>query len=237
MTDRTEHFGNLYQPVKALVIFKKAANDSDFYIESYNMDNKGMPVNGHPLSVKESNTLAKALMVNEKKSQGYLIPQGIMPANVLHINSNADGWVIWHTPAQKRRLLFSPSLEIPSGKALVPALLWKAGKGSLQVFALDVNDLSLQSTLYKAPFFNVYTDGRICMGNVRVHIPSDCCLEKFMQLWEAYFYDSYFSHTIHGESPVKGNIIQLWKSLIKSGAPFPTDKLNPTKYQLQHLLS
>jgi len=236
MTNITQDFGHLYYPVKTLVVFKKQSTDADYYIESYDMDSAGRPINGHPLSVNEGHKLAKALTVNEKKAQGFLIPDGLMPQNVLHINGNADGSVIWHTPAQSQKLLFLSSLGIPSGTAGVPAMIWKARKGSLQVFALPDEEISLQTTLHKAPFFNVYPDGRVCMGNVRTNIPADCCLEKFMQLWEYHFFNSYFSHTIHGESPVKGNIVQLWQHLIQTGEPFPAEKLIATKYQIRHLI-
>lgn len=236
MRNITEQFGHLYHPVKALVVFKKDSTDQDYYVESYDMDSAGRPVNGHPLTLKEGNALATALTVNEKKAQGFLIPEGLMPASVLHINSNTDGSVVWHTPAQSKKLLFLPSLDIPSGSASLPPLIWKARKGSLQVFAVQDEEISLHTKLCKAPFFNIYTDGRVCMGSVRTDIPSDCCLEKFMQLWEYHFFNSYFSHLIGAESPVKGNIIQLWQHLLKSGEPFPTEQLLPANYQLKDLI-
>jgi len=236
MKNITQNFGHLYHPVKTLVVFKKQGNENDCYVESYDMDNAGRPINGHPLSVKECHALAKALTMNLKKGQGFLIPEGLLPKNVLHIDSQTDGSVIWHTPAQSQQLLFLSSLNIPCGIAGVPALLWKAKKGSLQIFALPDEAVSLQTVLHKAPFFNLYTDGRVCMGNVRTSIPANCCLEKFIQLWEYHFFNSYFSHTIHGESPVKGNLIQLWQQLLKTGEAFPAELLTPSKYQLKHLL-
>jgi PRTRC genetic system protein B len=236
MKDLTNDFGNLYFPLRTLVIFKRHTTDSDYYVESYDMDGAGRPINGHPLTVKESNALAKALTVREKKAQGFLMPEALMPKNILHINSNVDGFAIWHTPAQERKLLFTESLGLPSGTAHVPTMIWKAHKGSVQVFAVKDEEITLHTNLYKAPFFNVYNDGRVCMGNVRIGIPSKCCLENFIALWEHHFYSSYFSHTIHGESPVKGNIVQLWQHLLQSGDPFPAESLLPTKYQLKNLI-
>lgn len=236
MKNITHDFGHLYHPVKSLVVFKKHSTEGDYYIESYDMDSAGRPINGHPLTVNEGHRLAKALTINDKRSQGFLTPDGLMPKNVLHINSNADGSVIWHTPAEQQKLLFLSSLHIPSGTAGIPALLWKARKGSLQVFALHDEAISLHTTLYKAPFFNVYPDGRVCMGNVRTNIPASCSLEKFIQLWEYHFFNSYFSHTVHGESPAKVNIVQLWQHLMKTGEAFPAEMLMPTQYQIKHLL-
>lgn len=237
MSNITPHFGSLYHPVKAIIIFKKQGQDSDHYVEAYDMDAGGMPINGHPLTVRESHNLAKALTVSDRKrAQGFLIPKKLMPPNVLYLNNGKEGFAIWRTPARKRELLFSPSLKIPSGKVEVPALIWRASRNTLYVYALQTNEPDLQTPLCKAPFFNVYPDGKVCMGNVSVNIPASCSLDKFIALWEDYFFHSYFSHTIHGESPVKGNIVQLWQQLVKTGEAFPTDKLIPTKHQLQNLL-
>ena len=236
MRNITPDFGHLYHPVKTLVIFKRDTSEADYYVESYDMDAQGRPINGHPLSVREGHALAKALTVNERKAQGYLMPTGLLPKNVLHINSGTDGFALWHTPAQPRELLFLPSLDISCGIAGVPALLWKAHRGSLQVFALPEGEPTLETQLCKAPFFNIYPDGKVCMGNVRMNIPRTCGLEDFIRLWEYHFFHSYFSHTIHGESAVKGNLIQLWQHLRESGELFPTEKLITTKYQLKDLL-
>lgn len=239
MKDLTGTFGHLYQPVKALLIMQKTGDghQSDFYIESYDMDAAGRPLNGHPLSIAESNKLAKALQANEKKSQGFLNPAGLMPKNILTIHSGQAGFAVWHTPPQAVKLLFTENLDIPSGIAHIPTLVWKAGKNSLQVFAVADTDLSEQTALCHAPFFNVYPDGRVCMGNVRVNIPKDCGLEQFIKLWQDYFFNSYFSHLFGGHQPVKGNIIQLWQSLTSTGEFFPTDVLIANKFHLKNLLT
>lgn len=236
MKDITNGFGHLYNPLKALLIFKKAGENADFYIEAYDMDPSGKPINGHPLSVREGNALSKALIINERKAQGFLIPKGLMPANVLHINGNLDGCAIWHTPAQERRLLFSETLGIPSGTAHVPPLIWRAGRRKLQVFAHSGDGLTLEMPLLRAPFFNVYADGAVCMGNVKINIPATCGLEQFIHLWEDYFFNSFFSHTIHQQIISGGNIVQLWQQLIASNKPFPIAKLIPLKSTLNDLI-
>jgi PRTRC genetic system protein B len=238
MKELTGTFGNLYEPIKALIILRKTGEQyqSDYYIESYDMDEKGCPINGHPLTVRESRHLAKSLQVNEKKAQGFLTPKGLMPSNVLHLNRGADGYVLWHTPPQAVKLLFTENLGIPSAMANIPALVWKAGKGSMQIFAVDATEFQETTHLYFAPFFNLYNDGRVCMGNVRIRIPKDCGLEQFMELWQDYFFNSYFSHLIGGHEPIKGNIVQLWQRLTTTAEPFPTEILHATKYQLKNLI-
>ncbi|HVX00153.1 MAG TPA: hypothetical protein VHA52_06950 [Candidatus Babeliaceae bacterium] len=238
MKELTGTFGDLYYPVKALLFLQKSGDgiQTDFYVESYDMDSAGCPINGHPLSVQESNKLAKALQANKKKQQGFLNPKGLMPPNVLTINSSSSGFAVWHTPPQQIKLLFTENLGISSALAHIPAMVWKAGKNSIQVFATAETTYTENTHLCHAPFFNVYPDGRVCMGNVKISIPKDCGLEQFMELWQSYFFNSYFSHLFGGHQPVKGNIVQLWQHLTKSGEQFPTDVLINNKFQIKHLL-
>lgn len=238
MNNLTNNFGNLYHPVKALIIYEK--QDSNYqstpYVESYDLDGRGCPINGHPLSTKEANGFAKALTVAENKQRNFLNPKGILSPNVVFIKTGNDGYAVWRTPAQKVKLLFTESLGIPLGEANVPALLWKAAKNTLSVFAVQEEKITEQTMLYHAPFFNVYADGKVCMGNVPVKIPNDCGLEMFMALWQEYFFNSYFSHLFGQHLPVKGNIVQLWQNLINSSEPFPADCLLPNNISINKLI-
>ncbi|MET3981899.1 PRTRC genetic system protein B [Mucilaginibacter sp. UYP25] len=240
MKDLTNSFGHLHLPVKALVIYqreKKGYDDkSDYYVESFDMDKQGCPVNGHPLSLRESNALAKALQANQKKALGFLNPKGLLPQNILYLKSTVDGYAVWRTEPQHVKLLFTESLGIPSETAAIPALIWRASRNALQIFAIADGAVREETPLCHAPFFNVYADGRVCMGNVQIAIPKDCGLEQFITLWQDYFFNSYFSHLFGGHSPVKGNIVQLWQSLCSTKADFPTDVLIENRYRLKNLI-
>jgi PRTRC genetic system protein B len=238
MNDLTNNFGTLYHPIKALLIYerKNDYNQNTSYVESYDMDKEGCPINGHPLSVKEANALAKSLLVAEKKQRNFLNPKGLLNPDVLFLKTGNDSFAIWRTPEQKVKLLFTESLGIPCGEANIPALLWKAGKNSLSIFAVQDERINVGSLLYHAPFFNVYADGRVCMGNVAVKIPNDCQLETFMALWQDYFFNSYFSHLFGRHVPVKGNIVQFWQKLIKNKKAFPIECLIPNNISINKLL-
>jgi PRTRC genetic system protein B len=238
MKDITTTFGTLYNPIKALVVYQKDNTDKSIYVESYDMDKNGYPINAHPLSLKESTQLANALDTSEEFTRKFLKPSGLLPKNVLYINPEQEGYAVWHTPAQKGNLFFVESLGIPNGKASIPALLWKASKNTLWIYALNSNqEICETTTLYHAPFFNLYEDGKVCMGTVSVSIKADCLLEEFIQEWEQYFFNSYFSHLIQKQSPVKGNIIQLWQTLVFSGKPFPMKSLLKNGLTIKNLLS
>lgn len=239
MNDLTNDFGTLYHPTKALVVFERKSdyNQNSCYVECYDMDKDGFPINGHPLTIKEANNLAKSLIIAEKKQRNFLNPNGLLKPNIMFLKTGNDGFAIWRTPVQKAKLLFTESLDIPCGEACVPPLLWRAGKNSLSIFALQDESVTEKSLLYHAPFFNVYADGRVCMGNVPIKIPNDCPLENFMVLWQEYFFNSYFSHLFGEHQPVKGNIVQLWQSQINTGDAFPLDCLIPNNISLNRLIA
>ncbi|OYX85998.1 MAG: PRTRC system protein B [Flavobacteriales bacterium 32-34-25] len=237
MKDITTTFGTLYHPVKAFVIYEKDCHEKSFYVESYDIDKNGYPINAHPLSLKESNQLANALDTSDELKRNFLKPSGLLPKNILYINPDHNGYAIWFTPAQRLDLFFVESLGIPNGLASLPPLLWKASKKSLYLYALDnITDINEETEIFHAPFFNLYDDGKVCMGTVAVNIKADCLLEEFIKQWEKYFFNSYFSHLIRDKSPVKSNIIQLWQKLVNSRKQFPMKSLIKNGLTLKQLL-
>jgi len=236
MNDITNLLGDLYLPQKALVVYRHMTDNSQVYVEAYDMDGSGKPINAHPLAVEECRALAKALETSEALQKDFLKSGGLLPGKVLYLNMQ-HGFALWHTPPQQVGLLFRESLNIPCGKAHIPAMIWKADKESLQVFAVKGKHRPEPDTaLFHAPYFNLYEDGMVCMGTVDVAIENDCCLEDFMSQWENYFFGSYFSHMIQGSIPVKENIVQLWQQQVVSGKPFPEDILVKTMFTIKDLI-
>jgi len=236
MKNITPLLDKIYQPYKALLFYSSEA-ESGHYVESYDMDNQGRPINAHPLSVKESEQLARGLNYTIEKSSVFLKPEGLIPENVLHYNSSGDCCAVWFTGERKQHLLFKKELGIVSGEAYLPPLLWRATKSQVWIWALANGDRpNLSTPLYFAPFFNTYSDGRICMGNVDVDFPDGCSLEKFITEWERFYFGSAFSHLLGGVSPVKGNIVQLWKKQTEKGKSFPKSILKKTGRKLKDIL-
>lgn len=236
MNDITEKFGTLYYPKSALVFYETIGTETDMYVEHFDMDSNGTPVNAHPLTVSEAEILAKALQTDEERSRAFLKPKGILPTNILHINPSDKGAVIWYTKAQQRQLYFVGSLGIPNGKAQVPPMLWKADKNHLAVYALATDRRPNDKTkLHYAPFFNIYEDGKVCMGTVSIDIKNSASVEEFIKAWEDYFFNSYFSHLM-GYNPTRGYCDSLWKYLIKTGEDFPKERLKKNDKTLKYLL-
>jgi len=238
MKNLTNQFNNIFNPVKAILFYKcDTVKENKIYIESYDINKDGRPVNAHPLSAKEMIDLSESLQSAQELQTNYLNSEGLLPSNVLHINPKATGEVIWYTPAQEVNVFFAAALGIPCGKAKVAPMIWKAGKESLSVFSLNKNKKpKAETALYHAPFFNIYNNGNVCMGTVDVQIKQDCCLEEFMEQWQNYFWNSYFSHLMNDFNPVTVNILQLWKSQVKNGTDFPLNILKKTNYNLKDIL-
>lgn len=237
LNDITKDFGTLYHPKSALVFYEANGKDIDMFVEHFDIDNNGIPINAHPLTVKEANVLAKSLQTDDEKNQAFLKPKGILPTNILHINPSAEkATVLWYTKAKQRQLYFVDSLGIPNGKAQVPPMLWLASKNSLSVFALANDRRPTEKTpLHYAPFFNIYEKGNVCMGTVGIDIKNSASVEEFIQAWEHYFFNSYFSHSLC-ENLTKKNIVNLWKDLINTDKPFPKEVLKKNNKTLKNLL-
>jgi PRTRC genetic system protein B len=235
--DTAEDYGTLYEPKSALVFYESLDNNETMYVEHFDMDRNGNPINAHPLTVNEARALAKSLHSDEEKGKTFLKQKGILPTHILNINPSQNGSVIWYTKAQQRQMYFVKNLEISNGTAEVPAMLWYADKENLSVFALTSDNRPTEKTpLYYAPFFNVYEDGNVCMGTVDVHIKNSASVEEFTKAWEDYFFNSYFSHLLDNYNPIKGNCVNLWKKLIGTDETFPIKTLKKNNKILKNLL-
>jgi len=236
MKDITNDFQRFFYPVSALVFYQSKRRYGDTYVEFFDMDKNGLPVNAHPLTVNEAERLAKALRTKEEKEHTLLKPNGILKSNILYFDQRTEK-AIWFSKAQRRRLFFTNAIGIPSGIAHVPAMLWIADRTSLSVFALGNDRRPTASTqIYNAPFFNVYENGNVCMGTVDVNIAKTVSLEEFTVTWEDYFFNSYFSHLMQGHNPVKGNGVLLWESLVGTDKKFPLEVLTKSKRTIKELM-
>ncbi|WP_316848975.1 PRTRC system protein B [Pedobacter agri] len=224
MKNITDLFSQSYKPFKALVFYQ---NEKDnLYVESYDMDALGKPINAHPFSQRESKALSESLLAKQENSSGFLCSTGLLSDQVLYVDRSVDGYAIWYTPEMKSHLIFKSDLGISDGEAYLPPLLWKASKRGLSLWALGNNDRpKLETKLYHAPFFNLYADGRVCMGNVIVKFSLNIDLDGFISQWKKLYFGSAFSHLLQDVSPVKGNIVQLWQQQIGTESPFPNSQL------------
>jgi PRTRC genetic system protein B len=245
MNNVSHQFSEQYVPVKALLIYNSIVPETDnfeqketeIYVESYDIGKYGNPINAHPLSLKEMTALAVLFQSSKELQNTYLQSRGVIPQRVIYLNSQTNGYAVWYTPPKETDLFFSDGLGIPSGKTKIPAMLWKATKDRLQVFALKGKAKPNADTpLYYAPLFNLSQDGSVCMGTVNINIDRQTHLEQFMGQWESYFFNSYFTHTLGNHRHCKGNLIQLWQEQASTGRDFPQSELIKNGKTLKDLI-
>ncbi len=237
MNNIANQFEQVFLPQKALLVYQNLAEEKETYVEAYDIDDNGSPVNAHPLSLQESIALAQSLAASKELKHNYLQCKSLIPGKLLYTEIGFKGYAIWYSPAQKVNLYFKEALNIPCGKTSVPAMIWKADKYHLSIYALKGNTKPLlDAPLYNAPFFNIYQGGRVCMGTVDTDFADSCFLEEFMRQWEQRFFNSYFSHSISGHVAVKGNIVELWQGLVNSSKKFPESTLIKTNLTLKDLI-
>lgn len=163
-----------------------------------------------------------------------------LPERVLAYSEAA---LVWHVRPSRQRLFFESQSEVlgqVSGERFpVPGLVFKAAgegaKKALSVWAIRQQGRPDPDTiLYHAPFFNVYRDGRVCLGSMplpEAHVPSAA------ETWTRSFFASAFTHGagvrfLSGEPGYASTL----EALAGSTERFPTGRLVRTGRRLRNIL-
>lgn len=167
-----------------------------------------------------------------------VVPVEFLPPNVLVRTQES---VVWWTPAAIRPMFYlkdkSAELDQLSGKRFPqPPLLFRASAGNLDVRALLRNERpQLDSPLFRAPYWNVYDTGNICLGSTK--IPGDASVASLPR-WEQAFFESEFTHsnTTCKLTEHPGGFIGLWKSLAGKKT-FPVEHLADAQETLKKFIA
>ena len=116
----------------------------------------------------------------------------------------------------------------------LPPLVFCGWRRSYVVYAVKRRPTSPQTDLYRAPCPNVYTDGRICPGDVPFPV---CSAETIYDALSLFLEGSRFNrHLIQGKSAAFPNdVYELWRAL-DGKRRFPLAHLVPVQRQLAHLM-
>jgi len=188
---------------------------------------------GNIISVEDVAATINAIESNIKQAKSNWF-KSYNEENILVKDSSV---IAWHRPRQTRTLYLTNeaiNLEIP------PLLyIFRTPKSnevaSLSVFALAANKRpNLKSKLYHAPLMNIYSDGRLCLGNMKLPRVID---DKTITLVESEFFGSRFTHPNHSNlTRKKMDIVKFYKMKQKSGQRIMTSELMPTKKTLLDIL-
>ncbi|AMU17218.1 hypothetical protein A3203_30905 [Burkholderia cenocepacia] len=169
---------------------------------------------GEPVTERQLATFAAA-------AAKHVGQQGFVHERVIFAGS---GVVAWWMPACVRHVWFKSDkpLGTRAGPAHQPALLFVAQGDRRHVFALAENARPQRGTaLFQAPYYNVYSSGSVCTGNVEIaKQPNAADVEHY----EEEFFRSRFTHPNAPKLIQGGSISTLWRQLL-DGAEFPTERL------------
>jgi PRTRC genetic system protein B len=213
-------------PRRAIIVYERAGQwSNDYYLEDREIKNQGgkyvfmAPV---PLSHQAMRGIASSFIKKNALEMdfGGLVAQHLL----LGINRPGICAVMWYRPAETRKLNFSGHLKIKGESTVqIPATLYLVFNDNLYLFALsDSKRPSGKSKLFNAPFFNIYADGRVCLGTA----PVGKIRAKTFEGEAARFERAFYMAEQNGgtQNPCKTPLERLWNGLIKNKGPFPTKK-------------
>lgn len=218
------------EPTDALIFY---SGSDDVYVEHRKIVN-GLMGAGSPL---DASKFSKMICTAEKyvsKQDGMKPLSGRVPPNLLYVSMGVDNMrLVWWRGREKRKMYFHEGLGIPNGEMIVPPMVYSVNGNSLSVWCFKGR--KPKSVLYCAPFFNVYDDGRVCLGNSKTDRPRSMAFEDWMTYWEKMFWQSEFSSLI-GSNPIDGNLSVETRKCIEKGLPFNMDILKKSNMKLNSVL-
>ena len=185
------------------------------------------PVNdpqGGPPLLDAGEPLTRGFLEALVRGLGNELPAAFLPSNVLVYATSLTAW--WEPP-QIRSMFFAPDCDGKTldGKLLPhPPLVFAVRDGGLMVWALAEDRRPEPDTwLYLAPYWNVYSDDRVCHGSMPT--PKTATIDNLPQ-WSHAFFASRFTGSNLGiqQCSHPEGFIGLWRSLIGK-KQFPVEYL------------
>lgn len=223
-----------YSPKQALIIYSTnpaqvGETEAKYYIEISDImqdANRAFIGAGKPVTKESLQMLMDVVAESEK--QTFFSVADIVPTNLLIIDQRAGRNVIaWWQPAKRQTLMMKNK---PSFTVWVPPLVFIVKNHRLAVAALNKSKRpSVLSRLFHAPFFNVYNDMKVCLGNVKPPKTSGDIRELIAE-WEKAFWNSEFTDTVTGAYK-KTDLHRWWRK--KRRGKFNLKKLKQSSTNLK----
>lgn len=225
---------NDYVPVAGIIVHEKNdEGDPEYYLEKCEIkedQNKFTLGVGEPLSVDFMRKMFSVIAMGDNGEKFSFkissMKQNILLAEITPVNTK----VMWFRKPSKATMIFSPSLEIPSGVCELPGLVFYVNQESISIWAIKSKTVNEKTVLYHAPFHN--TNDGVCMGSVRKP-KFNGNIGEFIDEWEYSFFNSTFTH-LHGD-PIKGNLNLVYKSIMNTDKPFPMDVLKKSNKKISKI--
>ena len=182
--------------------------------------------NSQAMYLAPGQSLTSAFLKTLAAELGARIKAEILPANIL---ARTPDMITWWTQARREVMFFGgtdqKARELNGAIYPHPALVFKVTDRELIVRALEKDERPTENTPLKvAPYWNVDSAGRVCLGSTRV--PDEVSVSSVPQ-WTFGFFRSQFTHpngavrlTTHPQG-----FIGLWQGLKNSQSVFPVEFL------------
>lgn len=162
---------------------------------------------------------------------------GIVPKNIIYARDTPTQGLqlTWTVKSTKKKLMFSPSTGLSNGMYSIPSLVFNYKKSCFSVYAIcdsDYTKINEYTVLYHAPFLNVFNQGNICMGNVRLgKIENLSTFEACTSFLESAFFNSIFTHS-NNRNVVSSKSVEQEKDATR----WNTNNLHPTQKTIKSII-
>lgn len=222
------------KPSKALIIHKRDSEETHippYYIELHDIERaeNGYALKaGQPVSRNQLLDLVDAIRTREGVRVHF---NSVMPENILFVRSTKRAAAIcWYVPPGRHMLLTRSELKVPQGDAMMPGFVFLVVNDQLFAYCVTGNKRPTGLTpLMKAPFWNTYEDGKICLGTAKIKMKHAEWYEDVIKAYEYMWFNSHFAHAFGGKGQAAIPLPQLWRPLVGTKKQFPEKHLLPMK--------
>lgn len=211
-------------PTCGMIVYKAG---EEFYLQMHDIVRSGDKytwAEGRPFQREQLQELAFAL---KKQNLSTLKLRDLLSERVLYFQPHLTGTrFIWYAKPQKYHLKFSDE-NIVDGQYFMPGLIFAVSDRKLYIFAFKGTEKpSAQTKLYHSPFYNVETNGVVCMGTI-ADSKKKAYLEEEIERWERRFFGGVFTYAHWSDSWLKGIKLPALMKKIKNAKAFPETVLTP----------
>ena len=205
------------------------------FVTIHDVANKGSTLEIKPGTLATSDALRTALqhLMPEQEASSDFIPETLLAKGV--------GYMVWWVKPARRTVWFKCEEMGPeqSGEVPNPGLIMAVTPSSWYLWAVKgAGRPTLNTKLYQAPYFNVYSTGSLCTGSIAMPRDTD-----FFNIgkWEQAFFASFFTHpNVHESGGLikKGSCYRFWLDMLDGKyKTFPSQQLVDRKTTLADVLA
>lgn len=157
---------------------------------------------------------------------------GWMPAGVVRAGNCAKGaWYVYSSPEQKVTVTLDPGEEpvtIP-----IPRLVMMGIGATYYLWAVKGVHFNPDEPAYKAPFPNVYSDGRICWG---ANSPGPVAPKAARGIWDLFFSAPFNKDLVDGKSKTDPDDVRKALHRLADKNRYPVGDLLETREKINYLV-